>query len=169
MPVCSNEPSPSELGEGVLPHQDKKWYVYIEVPGEYGADGVMLRYPSETLCLGCGLAVDAHPLETPEAVEERFRRDPNFRKGFGAMSRALSSSVLRLFKDQTVSTTKGIGIEVSVKVAFVTKAIYEARFTSVAKMKAATVDLHLPEGGKRTTGVLIPINDVPEDWGHASS
>jgi hypothetical protein len=143
--------------------KDSKWNCLIEVPGEYSVLGMILRYPSETLCLGCGLALDAHPLMSVEEVQEKYASSAVFRKGFDAMSKALSNSAERVLKQQSVTTSRGIDMEVYIKCAFVAESVFVTRFTSAAKMGATVVKLTSPEGGPRMPGVLMSLDAIPQD------
>ncbi|CAK0889498.1 unnamed protein product, partial [Prorocentrum cordatum] len=141
------------------------WFVYLDMPGIYDSEGEDVLQPAEDWCSACGLARCAYPSLSTLQVKEKFKGDPGFKTEFNHIRRSLATAVACKLKQQQITVSDELVLEVSTRMAFTLYNVFTTKFTAPDTMKVKVVKLRGPEGA-HIEGALVRFEGLPDDMPH---
>ena len=124
-------------------------------------DGVSEEIPVNDLCWVCGTSCEVWPLMSKADVLEKLA-DPKFKMEFATVRTGVSQAQLKLFRQQDVLSTQGVGLKVIFRCAFVTSDVFAVHMKiPLSASNAKEVKLNSPDNGE-LAGCLMNWDDIPE-------
>lgn len=143
--------------------QATPWYVNLSSVDARGRESLV---PQGELCELCGITCESWPLIDPEQLASQYHTDRGVKLEFDSIRARVTEEAAERrstrFLQETVSKTKDIAMEVSIKYDLVTTAVFTSHWQPPETLPGVkVVSVPNPEGGKELTGVLFQRGSLP--------